>query len=90
MTNFTIESGQIYRPCSGSGPRIRITAYTPGATRAEVVDAQTGTNARKIPVSKLHESPITANGRRRNAGYTLERNRWTLAGLSHGNEETPR
>jgi hypothetical protein len=69
-----IQSGQIYRPCDPrGGARIRITAYRPGDARAHVVDAVTGKRPRQILVKDLHESPVTATGRRRRSGYVLDR-----------------
>ncbi|MEW2578391.1 hypothetical protein [Streptomyces syringium] len=65
-----IEPGQVYRSCDPrGGPMIRVTAYTPGNSRAEVVDARDGSPLEPVPVKQLHDSPITATGRRRRAGY---------------------
>ncbi|MFI2078592.1 hypothetical protein, partial [Streptomyces triculaminicus] len=82
MTETTIRVGQIYRHCAHGGPHIRITSYTPGQARAQVVDAVTGRNARSLLVRQLHEGPITATGRLRRAGYVLERRRDVLERLS--------
>lgn len=69
-----IQPGQIYRHCDPrESIRVRIAAYRPGDTRAEVVDAVTGKRPRRILVKDLHESPVTATGRRRRSGYVLDR-----------------
>lgn len=69
-----IKPGQIYRHCDPrESIRIRITAYRPGDARAQVVDAVTGKRFRQILVKDLHESPVTATGRRRRSGYVLDR-----------------
>ncbi|MDT0382660.1 hypothetical protein RM572_28320 [Streptomyces sp. DSM 42041] len=69
-----VRPGQTYRHCDPRERiRVRIEAYTDGDARAEVVDAATGKRPRRILVKDLHESPITANGRRRRSGYVLER-----------------
>lgn len=52
--------------------RIRVTAYTPGDARAQVVDAATGKRPRQVLVSGLHKSPYTTRGTRRRTGYALE------------------
>jgi hypothetical protein len=68
-----IQPGQIYRSCDPrESIRIRITAYRPGDARAHVVDAVTGKRFRQILVQQLHESPVTATGRRRRTGYVLD------------------
>ncbi|MEU5426895.1 hypothetical protein AB0H73_15000 [Streptomyces olivoreticuli] len=73
MTDTSIKAGQIYRCCAPrGGPRIRIESYTPGAARAQVVDAETSKRPREVLVSHLHASPVTDTGRRRRAGYVLE------------------
>lgn len=64
---------QIYRHCDPrENIRVRVTAYTPGDARAFVVDAVTGLRPRGILVKFLHDSPVTATGRRRRSGYVLE------------------
>lgn len=68
-----IEPDQIYRSADPrGGPRIRITAYTPGTARAHVVDAVTGRRFRQILVSGLHASPTTKTGLPRRTGYVLD------------------
>jgi hypothetical protein len=97
-----IQPGQIYRSCDPrESIRIRITAYRPGDARAHVVDAVTGKRPRQIFVKDLHESPVTATGRRRRSGYVLDRDtpeapqeategrQSALEGAS-GQRETPR
>lgn len=72
-TLMPIQPGQIYRHCDPrESIRIRITAYTPGSNRAEVVDAVTGKRPRSILASSLHASPTTRDGRPRRTGYALE------------------
>ena len=69
-----IQPGQIYRHCDPrESIRIRITAYTPGANRADVVDAVTGKRPRQILVTHLHDSATTKTGQPRRTGYALER-----------------
>lgn len=68
-----IQPGQIYRNCDPrGGPRIRITRYEPGWNRADVVDATTGKQPRRILVTHLHQSATTKNGQPRRTGYALE------------------
>ncbi|CAM4397409.1 hypothetical protein NORO109296_26870 [Nocardiopsis rhodophaea] len=45
--------------------------YTPGDTRAVVVDARTGQYPRRILASDLHATPVTRNGTPRRDGYWL-------------------
>lgn len=71
-----IAPGQVYRSCDPhGGPRIRVTAYTPGDARAHVVDADTGKRPRQMLVTQLHESALTRAGRPRRTGYVLETER---------------
>ncbi|WP_415840924.1 hypothetical protein, partial [Nocardiopsis rhodophaea] len=50
---------------------IRVMDYTPGDTRAVVVDARTGQYPRRILASDLHATPVTRNGTPRRDGYWL-------------------
>lgn len=68
-----IQPGQIYRSLDPrGGPRIRITAYRPGDSRAHVVDAHDGKRFRQILVTALHDSDRTQTGTLRRTGYVLE------------------
>ena len=68
-----ITPGQVYRSCDPrGGPRIRIVSYTPGTSRARVVDAYSGKQPRGILVNSLHDSPMTRSGQPRRTGYVLE------------------
>ena len=70
--DHTIEPGQVYESCDPrGGPRIRVVAYTPGAARADVVDADDGRRRREILVRALHVSGVRGDGRRRHTGYRL-------------------
>lgn len=69
-TPHTVKVGQVYEACRYS-KRIRITAYTPGSNRADVVDAKTGKRPRSILVSELHASGLTGEGLPRRTGYRL-------------------
>ncbi|MFI8872430.1 hypothetical protein [Streptomyces sp. NPDC055243] len=69
----TIQPGQIYRSCDPrGGPRIRISSFTPGHSRAHVIDADTGKRYRQILVTALHANPNTRDGQPRRTGYVLE------------------
>jgi hypothetical protein len=74
MTSQPIRPGQVYRACDprDNGRRIRILSYSPGADRAQIVDAATGKRQRRIYVDYLHASPTTRDGRTRRTGYALE------------------
>lgn len=68
-----IKPGQIYRSCDPrGGPRIRITQYELGWNRADVVDATTGKNPRRIVTRNLHATATTKTGKPRRTGYALE------------------
>ena len=70
-----IEAGQIYSHFdfqSRAWTRIRVTAYTPGSNRVDVVDAYTGKRPRSILASRFHDGPMTRYGRPRRTGYVLE------------------
>ena len=67
-----VAAGQVYESCDPRGGfNIRVVAYTPGSTRADVVDAMTGKYPRSILVRSLHASGTTAHGRERRTGYRL-------------------
>ena len=68
-----IQKGQTYRHADlrRRSVVIRIEQYTPGHLRALAVDAATGKEARRILVSSLHESALTASGTPRRNGYVL-------------------
>lgn len=68
-----VKPDQTYRSADPrGGPRIRITAYTPGDARAHVVDAATGKRFRQLLVSGLHTSATTKAGQPRRTGYVLD------------------
>lgn len=68
----TPQRGDIYKNCDPrGGPSIRITKYTPGTNRADVVDAATGKHPRTILVKHLHATDRTWQGARRRTGYAL-------------------
>ncbi|WP_181811064.1 hypothetical protein [Streptomyces ipomoeae] len=69
-----IQSGQVYVACDPreEGRRIRITAYTPGHTHADIVDADSGRRPRPIQVRSLHQSATVRGGASRRTGYVLE------------------
>ncbi|MFV2172298.1 hypothetical protein ACFHW2_12060 [Actinomadura sp. LOL_016] len=68
----TVRAGQVYESCDPrGGPTIRITAYTPGANRADVVDAADGKRPRAVLVRSLHASRTTKHGEPRRTGYRL-------------------
>lgn len=69
-----IQPGQVYKSCDPrGGPTIRIVCYEPGWNRADVVDAITGKNPRRIIVRDLHESATTHAGAPRRTGYALKK-----------------
>jgi hypothetical protein len=69
----SIQPGQTYRSCDPrGGPRIRIVRYEPGWNRADVVDATTGKQPRRIVVRDLHPTATTRTGQPRRTGYVLE------------------
>ena len=74
LTGHPIRAGQVYRACDprDNGRRIRILSYSPGADRAQIVDAVTGKRQRQIYVDYLHDSPTTRDGQPRRTGYALE------------------
>lgn len=70
---MTIQPGQTYRSADPRELiRILITTYTPGDTRAHIVDAATGKRPRQILVHTLHQTPTTKTGQPRRSGYILE------------------
>ncbi|MGW2371742.1 hypothetical protein [Kitasatospora sp. NPDC001683] len=74
MTDHAIRPGQVYTDCDPrGGATIRITDYTPGSNRADVVDATTGKRPRQILVRSLHDSATTRDGKPRRTGYRLVR-----------------
>ncbi|MFB4306940.1 hypothetical protein [Actinomadura sp. GTD37] len=67
-----IEPGQVYASCDPRGGfLIRVVAYTPGTSRADVVDHATGKYPRSILVSALYATGTTRAGRERRTGYRL-------------------
>ncbi|MFD5579021.1 hypothetical protein [Streptomyces pseudogriseolus] len=84
-----IQPGQVYRSCDPRDSiRILITSYRPGDARAHVVDAVTRKRFRQILVKQLHESPVTATGRRRRTGYVLD-SQTSAAEAPEGPQERP-
>ncbi|MFB7244598.1 hypothetical protein ACFCYX_19320 [Streptomyces populi] len=77
---MTIQPGQTYRACDGSGRRIRIVKDAPGyptwgwsKTTVETLLADgRGIRQRAIETTQLHESATTADGQPRLTGYALE------------------
>jgi hypothetical protein len=69
--------GQIYRAARlGQPARIRLTEVS--ATSAAAVDHASGQALpRRIPLARLHTTPVTATGRRRGSGWVLERDATT-------------
>lgn len=65
--------GNVYRPASPRGRRIRVKSFTPGGLQAVVVDAKTGKVPRWILISHLHADPLTSKGTPWRTGYVLER-----------------
>lgn len=69
----SIKEGQVYRSADPrGGPRVRIVRYELGWNRADVVDATTGKQPRRIVVRDLHAEPLTKHGQPRRTGYVLE------------------
>jgi hypothetical protein len=67
-----ITKDQIYRSCDPrGGPTIRIVSYTSGLNGAEVVDAHSGKQPRRILARNLHDSATTKAGQPRRTGYAL-------------------
>jgi hypothetical protein len=77
---MTVQPGQTYLACDGSGRRIRIVKNAPGypawgwsKTTVETLRANgSGIRQRAIETTQLHESPTTADGQHRRTGYALE------------------
>lgn len=68
-----IKPGQVYRSCDPrGGPTIRIVRYEPGWNRAQVVDAATGKQPRRILAKDLHPTDTTRGGTARRTGYALK------------------
>lgn len=69
-----IQPGQIYRSCRPSDMGFRIRIIAVGEKSAGACDASNGRPLlARVPIRNLHHSPITGTGRRRTAGYVLEK-----------------
>ncbi|MBB6172245.1 hypothetical protein HNR23_002305 [Nocardiopsis mwathae] len=68
-----VRAGHVYQCCDPRHPEraIRVIDYTPGSTRAVVVDAHTGKYPRRLLVADLHPTGTTHLGTPRRAGYRL-------------------
>jgi hypothetical protein len=72
MADHTIRPGDVYEPCDPlDDTRIRVVAYTPGATSADIVDAESGKRRRWVLVSSLYAAETTEDGHPRRSGYHL-------------------